>query len=201
MKELLINPEQPTQAQLDFVSDYLAQPGLAILATDTVPGYSTLVTASVQIDRIYHYKNRPKTSYLIVLVSSLEMAQEYANLNPSLVNLVTQIWQEAGPTTIILPANQKKTCDYRCYNPAGQIALRLPKSKFLIKLIEKLGLALVSTSINNHGKTAQIDAKAYLTDNNLISEDILVVESINQVNGKPSRIIDLSSGKRFIVRP
>jgi len=130
-----------------------------VLPTDTIYGLSCIVSDKKALAKITAIKKREKGKPFITLVSSIAMASRYAKMSKDIAEKVKIIWQDERPTTIILPAKHK--LPEGVLSMDGNISLRLPKSKFLTKIIRSLGVPIVSTSLNiSGGKPLKGDALA-----------------------------------------
>src|SRR6266581_654728 len=100
---LLHNMEQIEQAV-----KVLNDGGIVIFPTDTAFGIGCRIDNSEAIKRLFAIRKRPETQAAPVLVSSLDMAQDYVLPIPGGVveKLVKPYWP--GALTIILPCREEK---------------------------------------------------------------------------------------------
>ena len=181
-----------------FIVDNLKAGKIFVLPTDTIYGLSCIATNKAAVSKIFSIKNRKKNKPFITLVSSISMATRYAKMEKGVLENIKIIWQDKRPTTIILPAKIKFPDGV--LSSDGNISLRLPKSEFLIKMIRRLGVPIISTSLNRSGD------KPFRNVKNLekvftkkLSPDF-VLNSGPSLNTKPSSILDLSQGGIKVIR-
>lgn len=121
---------------------------VAVLPTDTIYGFHCVYSNRSSIDRIRSLKGRPKAAGLILLASSLDMADRLVGKWPAGVReILGSLWP--APLTVILPASKSIPAQLR---PNGAVAIRIPAMESLTALIAKTGEPLVSTSVNLSGK-------------------------------------------------
>jgi len=159
----------------------LLSEGVVVLPTDTVYGLSVCATSQKAIKRIQALKKRTaKKPFLI-----------YVFLSKSQLALVKKYWQSGRcPTTIILrhrgllPASLNANSD--------GLALRLPKSQFLIKIIKTIKEPLISTSLNISGEEPIKNLKdvARFWPDKDRQPDLIIDAGLN-LGDKPSQLIDL----------
>lgn len=121
--------------------------GIGVIPTDTVYGVVGSALLPDTIDRIYELKRRQKNKPLIVLISDIEMLEQFGiELSESLRAHLAKHWP--GPVSVILPTLD----DQFEYLSRGTdtIAFRLPADADLQELIRQVG-PLVAPSANMEG--------------------------------------------------
>jgi len=150
MKYIKINPEVVSREEISLAIEYLVAGKIVLLPSDTVYGLSVRADQARVIKKLRDFKGRPKNKPLLILVSSFEMLKKYFAVSIEQKIYLKKIWRRSSrPTTVIL---RDKGLLPNNLNPEEDgLAVRLPKSDFLIKIIKGLGVPLVSTSANLHG--------------------------------------------------
>jgi L-threonylcarbamoyladenylate synthase len=179
---------------IDKVAATLRAGGVAVLPTDTIYGFHCVYSSRSSIERIRRLKGRSKSAGLILLASSLEMADGLVGRWPAGVrDILASLWP--APLTVILPASKSIPAALR---PEGGVAVRIPALDSLAALIEKTGEPLVSTSVNRSGQPPL----------NRIAEIRRSFPGINVYisrrgpgGSNPSTLIDLTGRKARIIRP
>ncbi len=199
MTQLAVNPKRFKQSVIDLIAGSLKIGQVAVIPTDTIYGLSCLATDRRAIKRIYRLKRRDKNKPLLILVSSLKMARCYARISKEQGKALLQAGRAGQrPTTFIfknlyvLPKELTAGSD--------GLAVRLPKSEFLIKIIKKVDAPLVSTSVNLSGEsniTNLKKLKGYFPAKSLRPE--LVIDCGRLKTTRPSRLIDWRDDKRPVV--
>lgn len=195
MRELILNnPEKAQKKYFELIYSCLKKGGVIALQTDTIYGLSCLASNRQAIKRIREIKGREDSKAFLVLVSSLEMIKNIAYLNKEQAEYLkkNKIF-EKKPTTVILNLKKKFPPELLADKGMKKIALRLPKSQFLIKMIGALNEALVSTSLNISGAkniNNPDNIKKVFPANRL--PDLVINSGICRKR-KSSSLIDLSS--------
>ena len=157
---------------LDALVEVLQAAGVVIMPCDTIYGF--VGVAPETEGKIRELKGRQEKSFL-QLIPDLQWLPRYTDhgLPPELKSY----WP--GALTVIFPAKK-----------AGTVALRIPDDPLLLKLMERLGRALFSTSVNSSGKPAlwRIDDICSAFEERVD----LVVAAGDRPQGVPSTIIDVT---------
>lgn len=201
MTHLQIKTDRIRPTIVDLVVGSLKAGQILVLPTDTIYGLSCLASEPRAIKKIYHIKKRDRRKPVLVLVSDLAMAKKYASISKKQAALLKYFWsKKSEPTTVILK-NKKKLPKVLTGDSDG-LAVRLPKSKFLIKIIEKAGCPLVSTSLNFSGQPDIKNLKKlseYFPKKS--DRPDLVIDTGPPLRRHPSRLIDLRiSGRAIVIR-
>lgn len=137
-----------TKEHLSNIQQLLKSGEVIILPTDTIPGFSTLATNPEASKKITKLKKRAPEKPFLLLASSIEMIKEYVEFPKRAEKLAEKFWP--GGLTIILPRKKDTLPDF--FPNAPELAFRIPNIPLLLELIEKIGVPLVSTSINKTGE-------------------------------------------------
>ncbi len=201
MKKIRIEIDQVKTTTIKLVANILKSGRIVVLPTDTVYGISCRADNEMTIKKIYTLKKRNFNKPFIILVSSLNMLKKYALVSSWQKSVLQKTWQEnKRPTTFIL--NTRSRLPEKFFSSHNGLAVRLPKSIFLIKIIKTIGVPLISTSLNISGQNSFNNLfgldKHPLVNNKEIS---LLLDAGPSNLIYPSRIIDLrESGKKLILR-
>jgi tRNA A37 threonylcarbamoyladenosine synthetase subunit TsaC/SUA5/YrdC len=126
------------------------------------------------------------------------MLKKYVFLSAEKERYLKKIWRESTrPTTVIL--KHRALLPRILTGKTDSLALRLPKSKFLIKMIKELDEPIVSTSLNLSYQPIISDPtnlRQYFTTKLLPD---LVVNNGPCRRLKASRLVDLSSEGRPVI--
>jgi L-threonylcarbamoyladenylate synthase len=125
----------------------LQQGGIVIFPTDTAFGMGCRIDRHESIERLFAIRQRPLTMTPPVLVSSLQMAEEYAVVSDTIKHrLIEKYWP--GAVTVIMPAKERVD---GLVQKDGGIGLRLPNHPTPQALISGVGVPVIGTSANFHG--------------------------------------------------
>jgi len=137
-------------------------------------------------------KKIKKQKALIVLIDSFGMLKKYCQITKAQERLAKEIWKNLRPTTIILKS--KNNLPKEVLGANGTLAVRLPKSELLVKVINKNNAPLISTSLNITGKEPLNNLSGI--DNYFTIEKLdLVMDAGRLKRKKASRIIDITNLK------
>jgi len=186
------------QAQINNSLKVLKQGGLLVYPTDTVWGLGCDAKNELAISKIFNLKNRPDTQSLIVLVSDINMLNNYISTAlPK--NLEQKITAFKTPTTVIY--SHPKNLAKNIIASDGTLAIRITKDEFCKKLIDEFGGPIVSTSANISGDKTPFEFKDI---NPLILKgaDYVVNLHRQKKTDKTSTILKLDvQGHLKIIRP
>lgn len=191
MTHVEIKPTRIKPAIIDLVAGSLQIGQVVVLPTDTIYGLSCLADRLRSINKIYHLKKRDPKKPVLILVGSIEMAKKYVVISDKQEKQLKKIWaKKAAPTTVIL--KNRRILPRELTRGSDGLAVRLPKSVFLIKILEKVNCPLVSTSLNLSGQKNITDLHRlhyYFPKKN--NRPDLVIDAGLSPQKKPSRLIDL----------
>ena len=200
MKTVKINKNNFTKTDVDFISNELKQGKIVVLSTDTIYGLHCVATDKKAIEKIYKIKKRNKKYPLLVLVKSYCMLHDYVFVSKKQEQYIRSIWPpttrlaqdknylyKKKPTTFILKAREKLPKEIR--GKDNSLAFRLPKDDFLIKIIIRLNIPLVSTSFNISGE--EYNENFLLKFKEFSLNPDIIVDSGKSKNIKGSRIINI----------
>ena len=169
--------------------------GVVICPTDTVYGFLALALNKKGVDRIFKIKKRSKSKPLSIFVKDFKMAREIAFISESQEKFIKKHWP--GKYTFIL----KRKSDIKLYGvKKDTIAIRIPKYKFLNDLLKKINKPLVQTSVNISGEPFLIKIGDIKAKFGQLKFKIIIIDAGNLKKSKPSKIIDLTSKNKKILR-
>ncbi|MDF1574544.1 MAG: L-threonylcarbamoyladenylate synthase [Bacteroidales bacterium] len=133
--------------EVQRAGDIILSGGVILYPTDTIWGIGCDARNRESIRRIYQIKQRADSKSMLVLVDDISMLEEYLAGIPL---RALRILEEAKkPTTIIYPGSRHLADNLLA--PDGSVGIRITSDPFCLKLIEKTGLPIVSTSANLSG--------------------------------------------------
>lgn len=200
MQTIKIDISKIANEQIDLIVDYLKRGQVIAYPTDTIYGLGCDAGNVRAIEKINKIKGERANKPFLVLISDFVMLEKYCVVNSEQMEYLEKVWGEQQPTTVILE-NRKNLPDELTRPLAGQaggldsLAVRLPKSEFLIKMISTAGFPIVSTSLNKTGQSPLTNAQnlekyfEYLPD--------LVIDAGESENTKPSKLVDLRDVKNI----
>jgi L-threonylcarbamoyladenylate synthase len=194
---LKINQQKITSAELALVVKSLHNGEVIVYPTDTIYGLGCLASNAKAINKIKKIKQREISKPFIILVSSLYMAKKYCFISKKQEVILKELWSSKRPTSVIL--RHRNLLPKELIPKQEGIAVRLPKSDFLRKMIRTAGTPIVSTSFNISGESVY-NQVAFLADKKLTKTDPDLIIDGGVLNNKPSKIIDLTTEQIKIIR-
>ncbi len=199
MTHVEIKPTRIKPAIVDLVVGSLQIGQVVVLPTDTIYGLSCLADKTRSIKKIYHLKKRDPKKPILILVRDLAMAKRYVFISKKQEKLLKMYWSKTAiPTTVIL--KNRHNLPKELTRGVEGLAVRLPKSKFLIKILEKVDCPIISTSLNLSGKKDIIDLHrlhVYFPKKN--NRPDLIIDAGPSPKQKPSRLVNLLNEDKPIV--
>lgn len=172
--------------------------GLVVYPTETCYGLGADVTSQEAIIRLLKYKKRREGKPLSVLVSSLEMADEYVEVNDS-----AKIFYEnflPGPVTVISKSKGKVVNGVE--SEIGTLGIRISSHNFAMDLSKSIGKGITATSANASYKKKPYsidDLLSPLSDKQKEKLDLIIDAGILPKR-KASTVVDTSLVSGMILR-
>ncbi len=180
------------------ICEILRSGGVVAAPTDTVYGFLADAGNEKAINKVFEIKGRPREKALPVFISSFDMLFKIANAADSRVlKFLKENWP--GKITAVLPL-RAGAGGYIC-SLKETIAVRMPDSALILKIIRSFGGPVTGTSANISGRPEQTKIK------NLIKEferaptrPDLVLNAGDLPRSRPSTVIDLTGWPPKILR-
>lgn len=124
--------------------------GTAIFPTDTAFGIGCRIDDEKAVKRLFAIKQRSETQATPVLVDGIAMAEEYFQpISEKVKKLMQMYWP--GALTIVYPCREEKVSSY-VRGGSNTIGLRMPNHDVPLSIIQEIGVPIIGTSANFHGK-------------------------------------------------
>jgi len=165
------------------------------LPTETVYGLAALASHPKAIAKIFQVKARPTNHPLILHIADYQQLEKWAeNIPQYAMNICEHFWP--GPLTVIL-MRTTNVCD-EMTGGRETVAIRIPKHKVALSLLNSLNDGLVAPSANRFGKVSPTCAKHVVDD---LGDDVsLVLDGGICDIGVESTIIDCTLNRPQILR-
>lgn len=168
-----------------------------MIPSDTIYGLSCRADNLKAIRKVFAIKRRDKNKPLIILVSSLNMAKKYCHINSKQAEVLKKIWSNKRPTSVLLKHREILPKEITASSP--YLAVRLPKSDFLRKMIRELTVPLVSTSANFSGQELLDAESAWQKFKKIPRPDLILFGAKN--SKRASKLLKLNSdGSQEVLR-
>lgn len=169
--------------------------GIGLLPTDTTYIITCRIDNKSTLERLFAIKERSSTQAVPVLVCDIDMAKSYVAINQEIEEkLIQRYWP--GALTVVASCDTEKVLPL--IRGQGQtLGVRQPNYPELLEMIRAIGVPIVGTSANFHGKPT-----AYAKEN-LDPELIKMVDCVvdgKTFAGNASTVIDCSQKPWKILR-
>ena len=181
----------------DTASEVLKSGGVIIYPTDTIYGIGANAFNEKAIKNIKNIKNRNNEKPLLIFVKDIKTARRIACIDSKVQKILENIWP--GPITVIL--RKKDIVPYSLTGGMETIAMRIPKSKFIIRLLEKVNFPIIATSANISGENNLFSAEEIIQkfSKRKLCPDLFI--NIGKIeNTQASTIVDLTTPTPKIIR-
>jgi len=209
MQTIKIDIKKITDEQVDLIVDYLKKGKVIAYPTDTIYGLGCDAGDAAAVNKIKNIKGGREEKSFIVLVSDFAMLEKYCLVNKEQMEYLKKVWRQTNatplaplvrgggqkPVTIIL--ENRKNLPNELTGGLDSLAVRLPDSEFLVKIISRVGFPLVSTSLNKTGEPPLGNVKNLEKYFELLPD--LAIDAGESKNTKPSKLIDLRDVNNIIV--
>ena len=175
--------------------EILRNGGLVAFPTETVYGLGANGLNADAVKSIYEAKGRPSDNPLILHITSLEQAEQIAELNENAIKLARRFWP--GPMTVVLP--KKSIVPKRVTGGLSTVAVRMPSNDTARKLINAAGVPIAAPSANISGKPSPTTAKDVARD--MDGKIPIIIDGGDCDIGIESTVIDLAGDVPMILRP
>ena len=194
---LKVNPKKITSAQLALIVKSLKNGEVLVYPTDTIYGLGCLANDDKAIKKIKAIKKRESAKPLLVLVSSLQMARKYCLISKNQETILKKIWSSLRPTSVVLRHRNLLSSELVPENYG--LAVRLPKSDFLRKMVRIAGVPIVSTSFNLSGQPV-FNEVSFLADKKIGKNNPDLIIDGGILNNEASKLVDLMGEEIKIIR-
>jgi L-threonylcarbamoyladenylate synthase len=181
---------------IEEATEFIKKEKVIVCPTDTVYGLIADAKNKRTVNKIFKIKKRKKENPIPIFVKDLKMAKKIAFINKRQEKFLKKIWP--GKVTAILKAKDK---DF----PKGiikdrKIGIRIPKHKFLDRLLKELKMPLAQTSANISGNPTPQNVQGILKEfkDKKFQPDLILDEG--KLGKKPSVVLDLTQEPPKVLR-
>jgi len=132
---------------LKIVIDWVLDDRILAYPTDTLYGMGGRFSSHAVIHTIDRLKGRGDTPYSVAVSGRHMMETLVERIPPQLARLFEQLFP--GPYTVLLPADRR--LDRHILDRSDKIGIRIPAIPSILRLIETIGIPIISTSVNLSG--------------------------------------------------
>jgi L-threonylcarbamoyladenylate synthase len=125
----------------------LKKGGLIVYPTETLYGLGVDATSDMALTKLWAFKGERGDKPVLCAVSSVKMAEEYADFNDLGKKIARKYW----PGAVAIVAVSKTKVAKKAQGETKNLGLRMPDNKMVLWIIENLGKPITSTSANISG--------------------------------------------------
>ncbi|MCX6743375.1 MAG: L-threonylcarbamoyladenylate synthase [Candidatus Parcubacteria bacterium] len=188
-----INQQNPEPEKIQRVVAVLQAGGIIVYPTDTIYGLGCDIFNKDAVKKIYQLKKREAKKPLSIICADLKHVAQYAIISNPAFRLMKKVLP--GPFTFILKARNKVPSTIIAKNKT--VGIRIPNNQICLQIVENLGHPIITTSLNISGEEVMA-SPAQLSKE--LSNKIDLIIDIGSLPQEPSTVIDLTSGKPFVLR-
>ncbi|HEY1383099.1 MAG TPA: L-threonylcarbamoyladenylate synthase [Dongiaceae bacterium] len=188
---------QSTLTEIGEAARALRSGRLVAFPTETVYGLGGDATSDRAVAAIFAAKGRPSFNPLIVHVSNIASAAQFAELSGKAQAVARRFWP--GPLTLVLP--RRRDCRISLLATAGldSVALRVPAHQIAQTLLMMAGLPLAAPSANPSGRLSPTTADHVLAE--LGDKAEFVIDGGPCQVGVESTVLSLLDDRPRVLRP
>ena len=152
---------EPKPQAISSAAQILRAGGLVAVPTETVYGLAARADDAQAVAKIYAAKGRPDFNPLIVHVTGLEQARQFADFPDTAIEVAQREWP--GPLTLVLPRNADAVLAPAVTAGLPTIAIRAPRHPVMRALLDAVDFPLAAPSANRSGFISPTTAQHVLT--------------------------------------
>ena len=144
-----VSAQSPEPADIEYAAEWVRGGQVISVPTETFYALSTDPFNLYAVEEIFRIKGRPGHKPLLLLVASIEQAEELSsgNLPDRFYALARRFWP--GPLTLVIGASRR--VPLKITGNTGKVAVRLPDAQVPVSLIRRMDMPLTGTSANLAG--------------------------------------------------
>lgn len=195
-KLLSIDAESPDASVIAEAADVLRAGGLVAFPTETVYGLGGNALDAHAVAGIFKAKGRPAGNPLIVHIPNVQAAHTLTDEWPDYaVRLAERFWP--GPLTLVVKKNTVVPDIVTAGGPT--VALRVPKHKVALALLEASGIPIAAPSANRSSRLSPTSAEHVHRD--LHDRIHMILDAGVTPGGLESTVLDMTVSPPRLLRP
>lgn len=164
-----------------------------VYPTDTIYGFGANPFNEDAVHRINTIKERPENKSFIFLIDNIDNLLKYVDVaSEKHIDFLLSIWP--NPVSVVLKLNPKSTKLFK----SETAAFRIPNNRFCLKLLDKLKMPLISTSVNRNNSAPLLEVSLIEEEFGSEVDAIFYTEKKSYINA--STLIDLSNYSPKLLR-
>jgi L-threonylcarbamoyladenylate synthase len=195
MEILAVDPEHPSDAALNTLAEAVLRGGVVAFPTDTLYGLHCSLFDVGAVEMIARLKRRDRSLAVISLIPEADQAYGLAGeVGEVAARLMARHWP--GPLSLIFRAAPIVPPQVR--GAGGTVALRFPRDPLCMRILQRIGGPVVSSSANISGqRPAETAEEVVRIFGNQLD---LVVDAGPRHGETPSTLVDVSGRRPRLLR-
>ncbi len=182
-----------TEKDIDQAVELFKKGEIIAFPTETVFGLGVLSTKKEYFDELVRVKQRDPNKPFTLMISSLTQVENILDVSIVAKKILDKF--SPGPLTVILKA--KENIPSYLDLGTGFVGIRIPDSKFILSVLEKLNKPLLVPSANPANlEPAKNDVEAY----NYFKDEISAIVKGNSTSNIPSTVIKIDGENVTMLR-
>jgi len=191
-----VDPLRPEVKLIRVAANIVKKGGTVAFPTETVYGLGADALNPQAVMKIFDAKERPPDNPIIVHISRKEEVTHLGIDVPERVNqLAEKFWP--GPLTVVLKASN--TVPRVTTGGLDTVAIRMPRHRVALALIEASEVPIAAPSANLAGKPSPTTAEHVIED--LAGRIDLIIDAGSTDVGVESTVIDMTRNPPVVLRP
>jgi L-threonylcarbamoyladenylate synthase len=193
---LKVNSKRPEPDKIQVAANFIRKGGLVAFPTETVYGLGADALNQKAVAKVFVAKKRPLDNPIIVHVAKPKDVERLAKDIPEVAEkLMARFWP--GPLTLVL--KRSPLVSDATVVGMDTIAVRMPKNRVALALINASGVPIAAPSANLAGKPSPTTARHVIDD--LAGRIDVVLDAGPTKIGVESTVVDLTTSIPRILRP
>jgi L-threonylcarbamoyladenylate synthase len=190
-----LDADDPDSGAIADAAHAIATGGVVAYPTDTLYGLGAHPWQERAVARVFEIKGRSAEQALPLIAADMSQVESVlGSLSPLAGALAAAFWP--GPLTLVVPAPSSLPEIVRASGTT--VAVRVPAHRVAVRLAERVGVPIISTSANASGEPPTDDPAVVVATLGDRLEG--VVDAGRSPGGSPSTIVDVTGAVPRLVR-
>lgn len=189
-----IDQFKPDPALVEIGANIIRNGGTVIFPTETVYGLGANGLSQEACMKIFKAKERPADNPLILHVSSVQMLETIAHIDPETLRKISKFWP--GPLTVLL--KKKETVPESVSAGLPTVAVRMPDNPLALEMIRAAGVPVAAPSANLSTRPSITDSAHAIAE--MYGRVDLIYDAGRTTMGIESTILDLQTSPPRLLR-
>jgi L-threonylcarbamoyladenylate synthase len=197
VKIVKVDAANPDEKVIERAVKLLLKGEVIVCPTDTGYAFSANALDIRAVTKVFQLKGRSFSNPIHIAVGSIEEAGNYAQVNESARYLAAHYLP--GALTVVL--KKKESVPSMLVSGLNTVGIRIPDNKIILRLVEKTGKPLTTTSANISGKPTPYAVEEITAQLGEAVNDVSLILNQGPIAKRDlSTIVDLSVSPPQLIR-